>query len=571
MAGGLQERAHALLLAAAAGDALGWPQEDRGGLVGGKRARLARRPDPEFSSWQRNSGSRYARYQETVEAGAYSDDTQLMFAVARSCLVSDDWERYFTSVELPAWPTYQRGGGRAVLSAANSWGGKVAPWHGSRSGDTQSYFEAGANGVAMRIGPHVIWAAARGLSLEQLLERIVRDGITTHGHPRALIGAMCFGTALAFALKTESVVEPESFLHAAEAGLIDGRAILSFVPQEWVRPDNRASYVEKWNRVNAEMYALLATARRSLRQGSMSNVTATLSDLGAIGKYSGSGTASAAAAIYLASRAGTRPISGLLQAAFEHGADTDTLASMTGALLGAVHGAHWLGRLRDVQDAPYIARVASALVEGVPMLPPVGRISSTSLYRELDQGTDAGIFVDGRAYLVLGASAISESPDVTRFRLGLEDGQSVIVDRLRRNSRLKEHSAPQSAGSPVSKLNAAERKSAIRSDASSGGLNVFISLTVGDLQITSAFYEDILGVTLERDGRSAWLTDEVRFEAGQDSDTLSLPDARITLSVDDLGACAKRIGQNTRETKERGMHIQLIDPDGRAVTIIQSR
>ncbi|MGO4299384.1 ADP-ribosylglycohydrolase family protein [Leifsonia sp. RAF41] len=559
------------MLAAAAGDSLGWPQEERGGLVGGKRARLARRPTPEFSSWHRNSGTRFARYQETVDAGDYSDDTQLMLAVARSCLVSDDWERYLTQIEFPSWPTYQRGGGRAVLRAANSWADKVTPWRGKRPSDTQAYFEAGANGVAMRIAPHVIWATARGLPMESLLERVVRDGVLTHGHPRALIGAMSFASSLAFALQSEEVFEPESLVHAAESGLIDGRVALKHAPHGWLDSITQANYVEQWNSVNAEMYGLLATARRSLRQGSMSNVSATLNDLGAIGKYSGSGTASAAAAIYLASRAGTRPISGLLQAAFEQGADTDTLASMTGSLLGAIHGSQWLGDLHDVQDASYLARLASALVEGVPLLPPVGRSTTQSLYIALDRGGESGTFIDGRKYQVIKTSVISQTPVVSRFRLHLEDGQSVIVDRMRRNSGQKdgtstarsELGAPSSSGSRLP-ANPDERREGVRDK------GVIVSLGVTDLKKTVSFYERLVEHPLERTSAGFRLTGSVRFEVLPHSDTLSLPDGQVSFTVSDIRGFATRIGEKTRVSDALGTHLQLIDPDGRTVIVTES-
>ena len=99
-----------LLLGAAAGDALGWPQEDRSQIVGGRAAREVE-PRPEFRAWERNAGTRFARYVEPIGAGEYSDDTQIMLAVARSCLRGANWSEWLRGVELPLWPVYQRGGG----------------------------------------------------------------------------------------------------------------------------------------------------------------------------------------------------------------------------------------------------------------------------------------------------------------------------------------------------------------------------------------------------------------------------------------------------------------------------
>src|SRR5262249_8652412 len=89
----------------------------------------------------------------------------------------------------------------------------------------------------------------------------------------------------------------------------------------------------------------------------------TLRELGCFDKRrNGAGTISAVAAIYLAARTATRPSAGLLRAAFLPKADTDTLASMTASLLGALHGPDWTDELnREVQDARYLHDLADRL------------------------------------------------------------------------------------------------------------------------------------------------------------------------------------------------------------------
>src|ERR1700678_3437091 len=164
----LADRVRGMLTAAAVGDALGWPQELRSNIVGGQKARAVQ-PQPRFRSWERNSGTQYARYQETVNAGEYSDDTQLLLAVARSCLSGKEWLPRLTGAELPTWLLYHRGAGRAVISAARAWADGHPPWErGSergRSGDpVAQYFQAGANGAAMRIAPHAVITAAQDTS-----------------------------------------------------------------------------------------------------------------------------------------------------------------------------------------------------------------------------------------------------------------------------------------------------------------------------------------------------------------------------------------------------------------------
>ena len=164
------------MLGGAVGDALGWPQEDRSQIIGGRNASEVE-PRPQFRSWERNGGTRYGRYVDPVRAGEYSDDTQLMLATARSCLLGDEWIERLRRVELPQWPLYQRGGGGAVLRAARAWEHGKEPWSVGTAKDRDDavkYFNAGANGVAMRIAPHAVIAAS--MSIDQLLKRIVLAG-----------------------------------------------------------------------------------------------------------------------------------------------------------------------------------------------------------------------------------------------------------------------------------------------------------------------------------------------------------------------------------------------------------
>ena len=105
------EKAQGALLASAIGDALGWPYE----FNSGNQSRCNNQDD-RFVSWKRKNRIPFWHV-ETIEKGNYSDDTQLMLAVARS-LLSEDWIKMFTSIEYPFWLEYERGAGRAVNRAA---------------------------------------------------------------------------------------------------------------------------------------------------------------------------------------------------------------------------------------------------------------------------------------------------------------------------------------------------------------------------------------------------------------------------------------------------------------------
>src|SRR5688572_12093414 len=83
-------RVEGAFTALAAGDALGWPQE-----FISRRHNL--QPSASFRDWERRSGGRFYPHTEIIRAGEYSDDTQLMLAVARSRLTAGaSWWQHFT-------------------------------------------------------------------------------------------------------------------------------------------------------------------------------------------------------------------------------------------------------------------------------------------------------------------------------------------------------------------------------------------------------------------------------------------------------------------------------------------
>jgi ADP-ribosylglycohydrolase len=554
-------QAQAALLAAAAGDALGWAQEGRGGLVGGKAARESRKPEPFFRPWNRTGGSRFLRYPDPVAAGEYSDDTQLILAVSRSCLQGPNWARHLAEVELPIWPLYQRGGGRAVLSAANAWSTGRPPWIPKSSSDgvtkVRQYLDAGANGVAMRILPHVIWCRVQfentGERLLELHRRVVLDGITTHGHPRALVGALAYASALDYAFQANGDLRPDDLAKAAHRGLLNGKDVAEWFPAEWSGLQSRDALIEVWNHVNDEMSSLLHQIRDSLSRGAMSSVDATLESLGALSRENGSGTITAASAIFLAGRSGTRPLSGLLQAAFAHGADTDTLASMVGALLGAVHGTNWLGDLQGVQDSEYIADIARRLATGQEETSSgKAPISARELYRTLDNPSEkGGVFPDSRLFRVLGRERLSEAPGVVRVRLQFDDGQTVTVDRVHRNIAAQPRNdrvklVPDSG-------HAKERGADSVPRASDGPTTIGVTLPTADLEATRLFYSQLLGKELKTIDGAVSVSPTIKFvELSQPS--LWGADVQIDLLHD---------GNDQPDQSESDQDKR--DPDGRTI------
>lgn len=446
------DKATGIVLGAAVGDALGWPQEDRSQIVGGAVARDVE-PRPVFREWQRNAGTQFGRYLETVGAGEYSDDTQLLLAVARSSLHGSDWFDWLTRVELPQWPLYQRGGGGAVLRASRAWADGHPPWVPAPSKDAQklgSYFNAGANGVAMRIAPHAIVTANQGA--DDLLHRVVLDGLATHGHPRALIGGCIHALAVRHALLQEATLEYGELLEAIwnERAWRDPNLLLDSVDPDWfnsfhLSEGSRDTPSELWTRTVGEVELLINVAQSGLSKGAMANDQRTLAEIGCFDKkQSGSGTVTAIAAIYVTARTATRPVGGLLRTGFLRNADTDTLCSMTGSLLGALHGSQWLGELgATVQDRDHLIGVAVDLADmanrgsireprrtSAPVATTSKELRSWSK-RLFDDGF-VDVIPDGRPFEVIEIRELrTKTRNFVARAIGVTfDGQTLMLDRV---------------------------------------------------------------------------------------------------------------------------------------------
>ena len=191
----LTEKAQGAFLGAAVGDALGWPQEDRSSRVGTQTQTNPQVPVAVFQRWTRRAGGRYYSHEETILPGEYSDDTQLLICTARSLLHSTQWWHHLARRELPLWTLYERGGGKATKRAAEIWLAGREPWSAGEKTDRKNYYEAGGNGVAMRIMPHCLLGGAEA-EFGNIARNIVADGLCTHGHPRALVGALAYGYAV---------------------------------------------------------------------------------------------------------------------------------------------------------------------------------------------------------------------------------------------------------------------------------------------------------------------------------------------------------------------------------------
>ena len=470
----LTEKTVGSFLGAAVGDALGWPNEDRSHRI--------RRHDKHstangFVSWARRKGWMGQTFEEPILAGEYSDDTQLILATARSLRFELWWER-LARVEFPTWLLYERGGGIAVKRAARMWASGKAPWE--VAAEREKYWQAGGNGAAMRILPHV----TRDFSADDSVVAgdIVRNGALTHGHPRALVGAVLYGFALRICMRQTNTLSfgeliDDLLRSRRDWGKFPDAAISA---ETWrdALPDGIASYKRLWDSVVLEAMKLLEIARARIDRGALEAGDEALREIGAFDRQTGgAGTVTACSAIFLASRHAASPKQGVRSAASMVGTDADTIASMTGALLGAIHGRESLNSLASmVQDAGYIEKLArdvSNVRESAPIRP-VSRselVQFTKALKSVDEGQSLEL-PDGRRVTVNSRSALSSRRvSAEEWRLSAEDGQTLAISILDRRT----------------------------SPGSSGSLRptrIGVRLYATDLQHAREFYEKKLGLSL---------------------------------------------------------------------------
>lgn len=326
------------MLWAAYGDALGFMSElvDQTGL----QHRTGKPRVTDLVDWKLRVGGRYGPT-VTIPAGMYSDDTQLRLATARCIDQSGNFDvDAFAKVELPVWLCYALGGGRGTKAAATNLSRDNIRWFANfySSGDTR-YVSGGGNGAAMRIQPHV-WAAPRNQDVHAMILDVVRNTITTHGHPRAIVGAVFYAHVLTNTVRQAEIPGPHEWqpvLSAVEA-----------LPRQLSEDDYLAGmWLPEWERQTLHSFADATTRAVDECRAALKNFVNTEDSptrryetfVDVIGgrdpKTRGAGTTSVLAAVVLAWLFRSEPQEGLRVAANFLGSDTDTIASMAGALLGA--------------------------------------------------------------------------------------------------------------------------------------------------------------------------------------------------------------------------------------------
>lgn len=357
---------------AAIGDALGWMTEfekSKDTL----RKKFGTDYINTFHDWEKTVGGRFHGYVDKLKAGSYSDDTQLLLSVARS-IKSDGFvdQQYFAKKELPEWLLYSRGAGRTIKNAARKIERKSAKWNKNfftfKAGETTiDYRESGANGAAMRILPV---ALANFGEPDKIKEEIFGNSIITHGHPRAILGAMLYG----YSIDTILRFNPESFNYSTFLTEL-GKDIHQKFSIDFLSEPKYKDWEIEWNKGSKKPFRdlfkeIVEETREYLRTTYklLTNASSDFEALTKLGCYKnetkGSGTSTVIAGIYLTCKYSNEPLKGIKQAVNSIGTDTDSIAAFTGGLIGALHGQSIIpSKWKTVQDIEYLDAISIRLLE----------------------------------------------------------------------------------------------------------------------------------------------------------------------------------------------------------------
>ncbi|NKJ23284.1 ADP-ribosylglycohydrolase family protein [Dyella sp. SG609] len=368
----LEARIISSALWAAAGDAIGWITELSNGPNTVKK-RIGKERVSATAPWVRHVGG-LAGPKIPLPAGTYSDDTQLRLATSRSIRGDGEFDpEAFAKVELTVWPAYALGGGRGTKAAATNLARRNVNWF-SNFYDVKGsrYFSGGGNGACMRIQPHV-WSHQPNRSKRDLLLDVLRNALITHGHPHGFLGAMFHALALADALFTGRIFAPEHWGRYVDWFAEAPSLILA-------DPQLSTFWLSAWEIEFGSTLESAVTAARSEAIKDVDEVVAILSDssepdikyhrvlevLGCLNPdYRGSGLKTSIAACALAWIFRDGGIEeALILAANELDSDTDTIATMAGAILGATKDQALCWVIQDKDYLLYDAERLAAIGRG---------------------------------------------------------------------------------------------------------------------------------------------------------------------------------------------------------------
>jgi ADP-ribosylglycohydrolase len=433
----------------AIGDALGWITEFEKSTSSLKEKFGSEKIDV-FFPWKKPVGGRFYGFIDNIEAGSYSDDTQLLLAVARSIKKDGSLDHnYFAKIELANWLDYARGGGRTVKTAADKISRKSIKWYNNFynfkvNGVNYDYKQSGANGAAMRVLPI---ALANLGNVEKIKEEIFCNSIITHGHPRAILGAMLYG----YAVNQIILYRPEDFnwdKYITQIGIdFQTKFQLPFLNRieikEWLKEWNKSNDITfevLYEETLVETQNQLRYIFQSIKQNL--SVKETLAQIGCFNNETkGSGIATVIAGIYLASKFNESPLQAIIEAVNAIGSDTDSIAAFAGGLIGALHGQNIIPeKWKSVQDNLYLEKIAEDLL-AISEDRYLGQINTNlSNYKLLNNPLKDDYSINEIIeFIPLGigkVTSIDRQPTLTKGKYNLlinavfDNGQSILVSKI---------------------------------------------------------------------------------------------------------------------------------------------
>lgn len=357
-----QEAVKRSALWAAYGDALGYITEltDEKGLKWrtGKTRIITTVP------WKRKIGGRFGVVVE-LPAGCYSDDTQLRLATCRAIRGNGKFDiEAFAKVELPVWLSYALGAGRGSKAAAAALTRRDNAWTNNFFDNKASrYINCGGNGAAMRIQPHV-WAASDRNNIETFLPDVIKNAICTHGHARGILGAAFHALCVAHALHHKSIPGPKEwqafidYFNRIPELIRNDRELNDFWLPTWEKSSGQ-DIETLFSSVAGECRKDIELIRKMTKDIPECNYPDIVKAIGGMSpQYRGSGTKTAILGATLGWIYTDRSKEAMEVAVNLLGSDTDTIATMSGAIIGAAIDEDPPG---EICDKAYIKKEASRL------------------------------------------------------------------------------------------------------------------------------------------------------------------------------------------------------------------
>lgn len=425
---------------AAYGDVVGFISELADASMLKKRSGLSHVEGP--AEWKRLIGGKFGS-NIRLPKGCYSDDTQLRLSTSRSIRGDGVFDvEAFAKIELPVWVTYALGAGRGSKTAANSLSKQSINWFSNFFEQKNSnYIFSGGNGAAMRVQPHV-WSSSERGNRESYLQDVVRNAICTHGHLRGVLGAVFHAYCLAYAIDKKRVPDESVWEQAIDCfidiiPIIEGDPELStFWLPVW-EEKSKGTLKEFVLDIREECISDVELISKIVKNKVQTPYRHMVNELGAMDASNrGSGTKTAILASALAwLYKDEQPEVPLLEAANLLHSDTDTIATMAGAIIGANTDKEFEAEIKDIEYIESeairmfeISRGVAATSFNYPNLhtwsPPKNQLDAVGL-------VDGDLYISGLGRCEIEGELVygRGSSDFGWQWLNLSYGQTVLVKR----------------------------------------------------------------------------------------------------------------------------------------------